>query len=94
MTDRQKKLSTYNFLKYRRLTQQDQCLEQKTKDCYLDITANVSESNTVRVTLEILSPMGDILENLNQIKINTKGALIIRESSYKKELENKIEESK
>ncbi|CAH2096960.1 unnamed protein product [Euphydryas editha] len=62
--------------------------------CSLEIDANTSNTESVRETLEMLSPLSTIPGNSKQLKRNTTGALVITGSPYKKELENKINEAK
>lgn len=73
--------------------QQDHCLEEKTNECSLDIKENLSNTETIRTTLEIIFSM-HAPGNSKQIKTKTKSAVVIIERSYKKELEFEIEESK
>ncbi|XP_023244797.1 uncharacterized protein LOC111642658 [Centruroides sculpturatus] len=41
--------------------QQDQCLEEKAKECSLGMKVNISNTETVRATFEIISPLRGIL---------------------------------
>lgn len=76
------------------LEQQDQCLEEKKKECSSETKVEDFKAQSVRTTLETISPLRAIPGNSRPLKRKTTGAIIITESPYKKELEGKIEESK